>query len=342
MPIDPGTESAVQGQGLTVGTRLRQARRDQDLSEKDVADRLHITMHYVKALETDRYEKLPGAIFVKGYLKSYAELLGLDSAALLADYEAAQANQKATQDQHALQEVRRSRDRNRPFAIASLVLFVGVFVGLWAMSQWGDDAPAGAEQVPAAAGGSQQDGTRQAAVRDTATLQPATISPARPLPAAVDGTTDDGDSRPTDTAGTTVMRIERPVASVEQPVNPVAAENDDETPAIAGQDGGQQGVAVTAAGSAEDARLIEVGDSGEDVLRISFAGQSWVEVNDGSEQQLYRDLRHAGDVLEIKGKGPFNILLGDAPLTRLEFNGDEVDVSDDIRIDNSARLTVGL
>ena len=88
--------------------------------------------------------------------------------------------------------------------------------------------------------------------------------------------------------------------------------------------------------------MISVVGPGNDVLRISFSGASWIEVSDGEENQIYRDLRAAGDVLEITGSAPFGILLGDAPLARLTLNGNEIDVLDNIRSDNSARLTVGL
>jgi cytoskeleton protein RodZ len=89
-------------------------------------------------------------------------------------------------------------------------------------------------------------------------------------------------------------------------------------------------------------RVITIEAIGNDVLRISFIGESWIEVNDSESQQIYRDIREAGDVLEITGSAPFNILLGDAPLISMSLNGDEIDLSADIRIDNSARLTVGL
>lgn len=352
MPTDSDTKQAEINQALTVGATLRQARREQDLSEKDVADRLHITMHYVKALETDRYEKLPGAVFAKGYIKSYAQLLGLDSAALLAAYEADQLERKGSQGQHAAQEVR--RDRNRPLVIASVVLFIGVFAGLWIVSQWGDEAPVPSGQAPAAAGGNVDGDSRQAATRNTATLQPAPINPAPSVPvdAILEAIADDADSAPAATAEVTteVPRSARPMATAQQPVSleavataPVAVA---QAPAAERQQApaanGQQTVAATEQETAGGERLIEVQGSGDDVLRIRFAGASWVEVNNSNRQQVYRDLRHAGDVLEITGDGPFNVLLGDAPLARLEFNGDEVDVSDDIRIDNSARLTVGL
>jgi len=89
-------------------------------------------------------------------------------------------------------------------------------------------------------------------------------------------------------------------------------------------------------------RVITIEAIGSDLLRISFIGESWIEVNDSESRQIYRDIREAGDVLEITGSAPFNILLGDAPFINMSLNGDEIDLSADIRIDNSARLTVGL
>ena len=100
--------------------------------------------------------------------------------------------------------------------------------------------------------------------------------------------------------------------------------------------------AVSSETNTTSINVISVGGQGRDVLRITFSGASWVEVDDGGENQIYRDLREAGDVLEITGDAPFRILLGDAPFTSLTLNGNEIDVSENIRIDNSARLTVGL
>ncbi|MFN3163133.1 MAG: RodZ domain-containing protein [Pseudohongiellaceae bacterium] len=65
-------------------------------------------------------------------------------------------------------------------------------------------------------------------------------------------------------------------------------------------------------------------------------------MNDADQRLVYRDLRESGDILEVTGRAPFNVLLGDAPLANVRLNGTAIDVSDDIRVDNSARLTVGL
>tara|TARA_R110002073_G_scaffold293075_2_gene458552 strand:+ start:2162 stop:2968 length:807 start_codon:yes stop_codon:yes gene_type:complete len=62
---------------LLPGKRLSDARDAKGLSVTDVAQALHMSTAYVKALEADDYERLPEAAFVKGYLRNYARLVGL-------------------------------------------------------------------------------------------------------------------------------------------------------------------------------------------------------------------------------------------------------------------------
>jgi cytoskeleton protein RodZ len=59
------------------GQRLKAAREEAGLALADVAERLRLSTTIVKALESDDYERLPGAAFVKGYLRNYARLVGL-------------------------------------------------------------------------------------------------------------------------------------------------------------------------------------------------------------------------------------------------------------------------
>lgn len=59
------------------GAALAQARADLHLSHEEVAATLHLATRQIQALEQDDYTSLPGATYVRGYLKSYALLLGL-------------------------------------------------------------------------------------------------------------------------------------------------------------------------------------------------------------------------------------------------------------------------
>ncbi|MEQ8953130.1 MAG: helix-turn-helix domain-containing protein, partial [Gammaproteobacteria bacterium] len=126
--------AAAQEVALTPGAILAQERVRQELSEKEVADKLHITMHYVRSVEADRYDKLPGAVFAKGYIKSYAELLGLDSSELLSAYGELVNNREARKEENQRKRSQRRRARNLPWVYASVGAFVGGFALLWLLN----------------------------------------------------------------------------------------------------------------------------------------------------------------------------------------------------------------
>ena len=60
-----------------LGKRFRNAREALGLSVSEVAERLHIIPKYVRCIESNEYSQLPGVVFLKGYIRSYARLLGL-------------------------------------------------------------------------------------------------------------------------------------------------------------------------------------------------------------------------------------------------------------------------
>lgn len=67
----------------TVGSVLAAARAERGLAIAEVAQRLKFSPRQIEALEGDRYEALPGAPIVRGMVRSYAKLLGIDAAPLL-------------------------------------------------------------------------------------------------------------------------------------------------------------------------------------------------------------------------------------------------------------------
>jgi len=73
---------------LGPGLSLRQAREARNLSVADVKSALRFREGIVEALECDDYNGLPAPIFVKGYLRSYARLVGVGEGPVLAQYQA--------------------------------------------------------------------------------------------------------------------------------------------------------------------------------------------------------------------------------------------------------------
>lgn len=76
----PGAEAQMSG---TPGAVLAAAREAAGLTPADVAAQMRISLRQLEAIESDRYDELPGAVFVRGFVRNYARLLNLDPLPLL-------------------------------------------------------------------------------------------------------------------------------------------------------------------------------------------------------------------------------------------------------------------
>jgi len=71
---------------LSLGEKLRQAREERGISISEVAEQTRISPLYLKSIEKDDYKPLPGGIFNKGFVRSYARYIGFDEDEALSDY----------------------------------------------------------------------------------------------------------------------------------------------------------------------------------------------------------------------------------------------------------------
>src|SRR3954467_5090404 len=69
-----------------IGATLREARMRQRLDISEIETRTKIRAKYLRALENEEWDLLPGPTFVKSFLRTYAEALGLDARLLLEEY----------------------------------------------------------------------------------------------------------------------------------------------------------------------------------------------------------------------------------------------------------------
>lgn len=70
-----------------IGEIIGKARKAKKLSIEDVVADTNIRATYIKALENGDFDYLPGGFYTKGYIKSYAEYLGLDSNDVIKEFE---------------------------------------------------------------------------------------------------------------------------------------------------------------------------------------------------------------------------------------------------------------
>lgn len=57
---------------------MRELREHFALTQQDVSERLHIRVKYIAAMEAGQFDSLPGKVYARGYVHTYAEFLGLE------------------------------------------------------------------------------------------------------------------------------------------------------------------------------------------------------------------------------------------------------------------------
>src|SRR5438309_11290221 len=78
----------------TFGERLKRERELRSISLDEIANTTKIGTRMLHALEDEQFEKLPGGIFNKGFVRAYAKYLGLDEEQAVTDYLAAEVEQE--------------------------------------------------------------------------------------------------------------------------------------------------------------------------------------------------------------------------------------------------------
>jgi cytoskeletal protein RodZ len=120
-----------------IGSTLREARLRQELDFPELEERTKIRPKYLRALEDERFDILPAPTYIRGFLRSYAETLGLDGQPFVDEYN----TRFAVSDEDAPIRARRvpiqRRDREaRESRIAVLALFAIAVATALVIAAW--------------------------------------------------------------------------------------------------------------------------------------------------------------------------------------------------------------
>ena len=303
-PETGGTDpAAAAAQGQTAGAMLRNAREAAGLHVAALAVAMKVPVAKLDALENDRHDLLPDAVFARALAASVCRTLKIDAAPVLALLPKT-GTPRLVQDTDGINAPFRSpRDTvashwkdqlTRPVALTVGALLVGVVVVLlWPRQP--DDGPAVAStssaEVPAVAS---QPGAGEAAAPPALTV--AATAPPEVMTASV-GTAS-------------------PAAAEPSPPSATAA---------------SAAVASPAAAAAAPAA------SGLIVFRAS--AESWIEVRDAKGAVPVRRVLTAGESAGASGAMPLQVTVGNAGATEVQVRGKPFDLGAITR-DNVARFEV--
>ena len=118
-----------------IGTTLREARMRARIDISEIETETKIRAKYLRALENEEWDLLPGPTYVKSFLRTYADALGLDGKLLIEEYKLRHERLSDVELQPIAPLGQRDR-RRRPRAAVSrgwllAVVVVGLLVGLW-------------------------------------------------------------------------------------------------------------------------------------------------------------------------------------------------------------------
>ena len=158
-----------------IGSSLREARLRQELDFPELEERTKIRPKYLRALEDERFDILPAPTYVRGFLRSYAEALGLDGQPFVDEYNSrfTVGEDDAPLRARSAPPLRRERGpRESRMAVAALVA-IAIATAL-VIAAWKFGGPEG-EKVPGLATsgsggqltGAQAKGTARLVVRAT-------------------------------------------------------------------------------------------------------------------------------------------------------------------------------
>src|SRR5215217_2112765 len=165
----------------SIGETLREARMRQRLDIADVESRTKIRAKYLRALENEEFGMLPGPTFVKTFLRTYAEALGLDPQVLVEEYRATYESRDEIDNLQPLGPTAVARERRRG---------PGPPRGPWVAIALAVALVAGALLVIGLVGGDDEDGGGEQAKQEaTEKTQPTTTKTEREKPPAPKGVT---------------------------------------------------------------------------------------------------------------------------------------------------------
>lgn len=127
-------EAPEQPPQIRAGEALRRARRAMGQEPTDVAAMLRIRLPYLLAIEDGRYDDLPGAAYAAGFLRSYAEYVGLEPEAVVRLYKEEMAGRDVRRELYLPTPAAESRMPGGALLFGALVLAGAVYGGWYYLS----------------------------------------------------------------------------------------------------------------------------------------------------------------------------------------------------------------
>ncbi|MCB1760718.1 MAG: helix-turn-helix domain-containing protein [Gammaproteobacteria bacterium] len=294
------------------GRQLKTVREAEGLELSRVAVLLHLSEAKLEALEADDYGQLPGAVFVQGYLRNYARLLGVPVEPVLNAYHAANPRGARAPDLR-LSKVR--HEVGSGHAVVKLVtwgiviLLLALLVVWWrGYLQWPMQLPGVGQSTDASGFSSDETNLPDdgAGALQPVTEVDASGEAALTLPRFAP------EPEPASLPAESLVPEPAPEPEAESPVTPEAAPSGEPTTATVEPPAAAEPTPI----SPPAARVV-----------LEFSGTSWTKIQDASGEFRVEGQIKAGARQALEGLPPYRLVLGNASVVRMLVDGEELDLT---------------
>lgn len=292
-PVESAVPAPASEPALRPGRVLSEARSRRNQTVAEIAQQLKLSASQVEALEADDYSRLPGPVFVRGFVRNYARLMELDVETLVAGLTMPLdplATGAAIPHSHNI-PFPDGRGPRWPI-YAALIAVLSAIVVLFEFMY--SSPPAEVTVVPAPK------------AEEAAPATPALAQPLFPPQSDV--------SAPVATQPAVEPAPVAPVPAPSAVLAPVPA------PAAV--------PATQAPATAPEAKR-----PGAAEMKMVFERQSWVEVRDRDDRIVFSQLNPAGAVQIVHGLPPLNVVIGNASGVKVTYKGRVMDLTPHTKVE---------
>ena len=322
----------VDSQFDTPGSLLSQARNAKGFTAADIAQKLRLKVGIIEALERDEVLSTISLTFTKGYVRSYAKLLGLNENHIIQLFNELHISDDLTPKKMQSFSRKVSREHNDSrwmivtYSIIALVILLSI---LWWVQHQSEPFFAAKSNVPEAeqsVSESLQTPVFDAIEDDSFTLNAVEI-----------------DSELTDLTNATEVEAEADIETGSDLAPYEQADFLDETTTAipdfipnTNPENIDQVLTVLENNDPDvesELRLFaddneSMQDSNELVeLIFSFSGDCWIKITDATGNDIAYGVKKAGRVMPVIGQAPFSVILGAPRSVNVQYDGEPIDIS---------------
>ena len=304
MTIEQQHDFQDDSQAVGPGQLLRNAREQLGWTREQVASRIHLRLTLIAAIESDTYDKHTSHTFIRGYLRTYAKLVGIPDETILAAYDKLGLTPPDNIDMQSFSRRSRQQANDSRLKVVTWLVLIGLSVAWWWQStsrrSAGDEALAATEMSATGSTPAEPAITPPDAI-NTAPVEGATIAPAATDVAAPAVVSD---------ATATLA----PASAAVAPTDVSAAVGTATDAAVSGANGTESEEAVVDPATAPQ-------------LKMSFTADCWLDVKDANGKTLFSGLKKANDELVLEGAEPLKFIIGAPMAVKLDYKGQSFDMS---------------